>query len=159
MAARGRRIRQKETTMKVSEVMTRDVKLVAPEQSICDAAKMMAECDAGALPVGENDRLVGVITDRDIAIRAVGENKSPNTAVRDVMTPQVLYCFEDETVEHVAENMGEKQVRRLPVLTREKRLVGIVSIADLSRKAKANTAGKAVAAISQPGGEHSQSLH
>jgi CBS domain-containing protein len=120
---------------------------------------MMAECDAGALPVGENDRLVGVITDRDIAIRAVGEHKSPDTPVRDVMTPQVLYCFEDETIEHVAENMGEQQVRRLPVLTREKRLVGIVSIADLSRKAKANTAGKTVAAISQPGGEHSQSLH
>ena len=145
--------------MKVSELMTRDVKLVSPEQSICDAAKMMAECDAGALPVGENDRLVGVITDRDIAIRAVGEHKSPDTPVRDIMTPQVLYCFEDETIEHVAENMGEQQVRRLPVLTREKRLVGIVSIADLSRKAKANTAGKAVAAISQPGGEHSQSLH
>lgn len=145
--------------MKVSEVMTRDVKLVSPEQSICDAAKMMAECDAGALPVGENDRLVGVITDRDIAIRAVGEHMSPDTPVREVMTPQVLYCFEDETVEHVAENMGEQQVRRLPVLTREKRLVGIVSIGDVSRKAKPNTAGKAVAAISQPGGEHSQSLH
>jgi len=145
--------------MKVSEVMTRDVKLVAPTQSICDAAKMMAECDAGALPVGENDRLVGVITDRDIAIRAVAENKSPETPVRDVMSKQVLYCFEDETIEHVAENMGEQQVRRLPVLSREKRLVGIVSLADLSRKARPNTAGKTVAAISEPGGEHSQSLH
>lgn len=145
--------------MKVSEVMTRDVKLVAPTESICDAAKMMAECDAGALPVGENDRLVGVITDRDIAIRAVGENKGPQTPVRDVMTPQVLYCFEDETLEHVAENMGEQQVRRLPVLNREKRLVGIVSIADVSRSTRPNTAGKSVAAISQPGGERSQSLH
>ena len=145
--------------MKVSEVMTRDVQLVSPRQSICDAAKMMAECDAGALPVGEDDRLVGVITDRDIAIRAVGENKGPDTPVSDVMTRQVLYCFEDETVEHVAGNMGEQQVRRLPVMNREKRLVGIVSIADLSLKAKSTTAGKAVAQISQPGGEHSQSLH
>lgn len=145
--------------MKVSEVMTRDVKLVSPMQSIRDAAKMMAECDAGALPVGENDRLVGVITDRDIAIRAVGEDKGPDTAVREVMTAQVLYCFEDESVDHVASNMGEQQVRRLPVLSREKRLVGIVSIGDLSRKVKPTTAGKAVAQISQPGGEHSQSLH
>jgi CBS domain-containing protein len=145
--------------MKVGEVMTRDVKLVSPKQSICDAAKMMAECDAGALPVGEGDRLVGVITDRDIAIRAIAEDKGPDTPVADVMTKQVLYCFEDESVDHVAQNMGEQQVRRLPVLNREKRLVGIVSIGDLSRKAKPNTAGKAVAAISQPGGEHSQSLH
>ena len=145
--------------MKVNEVMTRDVKLVSPEQSICDAAKMMAECDAGALPVGEGDRLVGVVTDRDIAIRAVAEDKGPDTPVAEVMTKQVLYCFEDESVDHVAQNMGEQQVRRLPVLNREKRLVGIVSIGDLSRNAKPNTAGKAVAAISQPGGEHSQSLH
>ena len=145
--------------MKVSEVMTRDVQLVSPQQSICDAAKMMAECDAGALPVGDGDRLVGVVTDRDIAIRAVGENRGPDTPVGEVMTKQVLYCFDDESVEHVAENMGEQQVRRLPVLNRDKRLVGIVSIGDLSRKAKPNTAGKAVAAISQPGGEHSQSLH
>ncbi len=145
--------------MKVSEVMTRDVKLVSPEQSICEAARMMAECDAGALPVGEDDRLVGVVTDRDIAIRAVAENRGPETPVGEVMTKQVLYCFEDESIDHVAQNMGEQQVRRLPVLDREKRLVGIVSIGDLSRRAKPNTAGKAVAAISQPGGEHSQSLH
>ena len=145
--------------MKVSEVMTRDVQLVSPLQSICDAAKMMAECDAGALPVGEGDRLVGVVTDRDIAIRAVGENRGPDTPVREVMTKQVLYCFDYESIDHVAQNMGEQQVRRLPVLNRDKRLVGIVSIGDLSRKAKPNTAGKAVAAISQPGGEHSQSLH
>jgi CBS domain-containing protein len=145
--------------MKVSEVMTRDVKLVSPRQSICDAARMMAECDAGALPVGDDDRLVGVVTDRDIAIRAVAENKGPDTPVAEVMTHQVLYCFEDESVDHVAQNMGDQQVRRLPVVNRDKRLVGIVSIGDLSRKAKPNTAGKAVAAISQPGGEHSQSLH
>jgi CBS domain-containing protein len=145
--------------MKVSDVMTRDVTLIAASDTIRDAARSMAECDAGALPVGENDRLVGVITDRDIAIRAVAEGKTPNTEVREVMTPQVLYCYEDETVEHVAENMGEQQIRRLPVMSREKRLVGIVSIADLSRKTRPNTTGKTVAAISQPGGEHSQSVH
>jgi CBS domain-containing protein len=145
--------------MKVGEVMTRDVVLIAPSDTICDAARKMAECDAGALPVGENDRLVGVITDRDIAIRAVAEELGPDTLVREVMSPQVLYCYEDESVEHVAENMGEQQIRRLPVMNRDKRLVGIVSIADLSRKSRPNTTGKAVAAISQPGGEHSQSVH
>jgi CBS domain-containing protein len=145
--------------MRVSDVMTRDVKLVSPAQAIREAARLMAECDAGALPVGEDDRLVGVVTDRDIAIRAVAEGKGPDTPVREVMTAQVLYCFEDEALEHVAQNMGEQKVRRLPVLSREKRLVGIVSIGDVSRSAKPNTAGKTVAAISQPGGEHSQSLH
>ncbi len=145
--------------MKVSEVMTRDVKLVSPDQPICDAAKTMAECDTGALPVGDGDRLVGVITDRDIAIRAVGERRSPDTPIGEVMTKQVLYCFEDESVEHVADNMGQQKVRRLPVVNRDKRLVGIVSIGDLSRKTKPNMTGKAMAAISEPGGEHSQSLH
>jgi CBS domain-containing protein len=145
--------------MKVSEVMTRDVTVISPRQSISDAARLMADCDTGALPVGENDRLVGVITDRDIAIRAVAEHLSPETPVRDVMSEEVLYCYEDETIEHVAENMGEQQIRRLPVVNREKRLVGIISLGDLSRNAKSSTAGKAVAAISQPGGAHSQSLH
>jgi CBS domain-containing protein len=146
--------------MRVSEAMTREVRIATPGQSIRDVAKIMAEIDAGAMPVGENDRLVGMITDRDIAIRAVAQGKGPDTPVRDVMsTEQVLYCYEDEELDHVAKNMSQEQVRRLPVVNREKRLVGIVSIGDLSRKAKPNTAGKAVAAISEPGGEHSQSLH
>ena len=145
--------------MKVSEVMTRDVTVISPRQTISDAARLMADCDTGALPVGENDRLVGVITDRDIAIRAVAEHLSPDTPVRDVMSKEVLYCYEDETIEQVADNMGEQQIRRLPVVNRDKRLVGIISLGDLSRNAKSSTAGKAVAAISQPGGAHSQSPH
>jgi CBS domain-containing protein len=142
--------------MKVSEVMTRDVIVVSPDQGIADAARMMAECDAGALPVGENDRLIGVITDRDIAIRAVAEHKSPDTKVREIMSEEVLYCYDDEEVEKVAKNMAENQVRRLPVVNRDKRLVGIVAIADVARGAKADTAGKTVAGISKPGGAHSQ---
>ena len=144
--------------MKVKDCMTKDVKLMSPNQSICDAAKVMAECDAGALPVGENDRLVGMITDRDIAIRAVAENKSPETPVSEVMSREILYCFEDESIDHVADNMGEQQIRRLPVLSREKRLVGIVSIGDLAH-AKASKAGKAMAEITKPGGAHTQTLH
>ena len=142
--------------MKVREAMTREVTLANPDQTICDAARMMAECDAGALPVGDNDRLVGVITDRDIAVRAVAKHLSPDTPVREVMTRQVLYCYDDEDVEHVARNMGDNQVRRLPVLNREKRLVGIVSLGDLSQTVAPSTAGEAVAEISKPGGEHSQ---
>ena len=110
--------------MRVSEAMTRDVRVANPGQSIRDVAKMMAEIDAGAMPVGENDRLVGMITDRDIAIRAVAQGKGPETPVRDVMSKEVKYCFEDEDLEHVAKNMGDIQVRRLPVVNRDKRLGG-----------------------------------
>jgi CBS domain-containing protein len=143
--------------MRVSEAMTREVRLATPGQSIRDAAKMMAEIDAGALPVGENDRLIGMITDRDIAIRAVAAGKGPDTPVRDVMsTQQVLYCFDDEDLDHVAKNMSDEQVRRLPVVNREKRLVGIVSLGDLANRER-KAAGKAVTGVSKPGGQHSQS--
>lgn len=145
--------------MKVSEVMTKNVTLARPEQTICEAAQMMAECDAGALPVQENDRMVGVITDRDIAIRAVAKEMPLDTPIREVMTKQILYCYDDDDVEHVAKNMGENQVRRLPVVNRQKRLVGIVSIGDLSRSAEHRTLGDAVADISKPGGAHDQTMH
>jgi len=139
--------------------MTRDVQIVSPDQTIAEAAKMMARIDAGSLPVGENDRLVGMITDRDIAVRAVAEDKPCSTPVRDVMSAEMLYCFEDEDMEEVAKNMGDKKVRRLPVVNRDKRLVGIVSLGDLAQSGRAATTGKAVAGISKPGGQHSQSTH
>src|SRR5436190_22493587 len=109
--------------MRVSDAMTANVRIANPQQTIADAAKMMAEHDTGALPVGDGDRLVGMVTDRDIAIRAVAQDKDPETPVREVMSPEILYCFDDEDVEHVAANMGQQQVRRLPVLNRQKRLV------------------------------------
>jgi CBS domain-containing protein len=136
--------------------MTRDVKLVNPTQTIRDAARMMAELDAGVLPVQQDDRLVGMITDRDIAIRAVAEGKSPDTLVRDVMSNEVLYCFDDQEIEDVARNMGEVKVRRLPVLNRDKRLVGIISIGDLALKEEQTMTGSVVAHISKQGGRHSQ---
>lgn len=143
--------------MRVSDAMTRDVRVATPGQSIRDVAKMMAEIDAGAMPVGENDRLIGMITDRDIAIRAVAQGKGPDTPVRDVMsTEKVLYCYEDEDLEHVAKNMGDVQVRRLPVVSRDKRLVGIVSLGDLANRER-KAAGKAVSGVSKPGGSHNQS--
>src|SRR2546421_1838647 len=118
--------------MKISSVMSRDVQLIKPDDTIRSAAALMKKIDAGLLPVTENDKLVGMITDRDIAIRGVAEGKGPDAKVRDAMSSEVKYCFEDEDVTHVAENMAELQVRRLPVMNRDKRLVGIVSLADLA---------------------------
>jgi CBS domain-containing protein len=143
--------------MRVSEAMSRDVRLATPQQSIREVAKTMAEIDAGAVPVQENDRLVGMITDRDIAVRAVAQGKGPDTPVGEVMSrEQVLYCYDDEDLDHVAQNMSEQRVRRLPVVNREKRLVGIVSLGDVATKEK-RAGGKAVSGVSKHGGPHSQS--
>ena len=141
--------------MRVSEAMTRDVRVASPGQSIREVARMMDEIDAGALPVGENDRLVGMITDRDIALRAVAQGKGPDTPVRDVMSREVKYCYEDEDLEHVAENMGDLQVRRLPVVSRDKRLVGIVALGDIARSEDHGTTGQVTEQVSKRGGKHS----
>ena len=142
--------------MKVSEAMTRDVRLVEPVQTIREAARLMAEMDAGIVPVREGDQLVGMITDRDIAVRAVAQGKGPETSIREVMSDEVKYCFEDDDTDAVERNMADIQVRRLPVLNRDKRLVGILSLGDLAVRDKAAKVGAAMAGISQPGGEHSQ---
>jgi CBS domain-containing protein len=142
--------------MRVSDIMTPDVAIVAPQQSIREAARIMAEIDAGAVPVGENDRLVGMLTDRDIAVRAVAKGEGPDTPVRKVMTKDVMYCFDDEDVEDVAQNMSDIKVRRLPVLNRSKRLIGIVSLGDIAVAAGPAPAGDAISGISEPGGLHSQ---
>ena len=143
--------------MKVSECMTRDVRTISPDQSIQEAAAMMSEMDVGSLPVGENDRLIGMITDRDIVVRAVCEGKGPGTPIREAMTADIKYCMEDDDVKKVAKNMGEIQVRRLPVLNKDKRLVGIVTLGDLAcHDADAKVVGAALGDISREGGEHSQ---
>lgn len=118
--------------MKVSELMTRDVRIAEPDWSIQDAASTMAAIDSGFMPVGENDRLVGTITDRDIAIRAVAEGMGPETRVRDVMSSDVKYCFDDEDISEVARNMADIQVRRLPVVNHDKQLVGVLSLGDIA---------------------------
>ena len=144
--------------MKVSEVMSRQVELASPDDSIQRAAQMMGRLDAGVLPVGEGDRLIGMVTDRDIAIRGVGEGRDPaDTPVNEVMTREVRYCFEDDDVESVAENMAQLQVRRLPVLNRDKRLTGIISLGDIARDHEPGHAGSALRDISQKGGQHTQS--
>jgi CBS domain-containing protein len=111
----------------------------------------MSEHDIGALPVGKDDRLVGMITDRDIAIRGVAEGKGPDVKVREIMSEQVKYCFEDDDLDELCANMADIQMRRLPVLNHDKRLVGIVSLGDLAVKHASAQAGKALEGISQPG--------
>jgi CBS domain-containing protein len=145
--------------MNIETCMSKDVRIASPTQSIRDAARMMKEIDAGFLPVGENNRLVGTVTDRDIAVRGVAEGKGPDTAVRDVMTGEVLYCFEDETLDAVSTKMGNLQVRRLPVLNRDKRLVGVISLGDISQADdvdRARCCAAALSGISTPGGQHVQ---
>ena len=141
--------------MQVRDVMTRDVKLTDPDDTLRHAAQMMKEGDCGILPVADGDRLAGMITDRDIAIRGIAAGKGPDGKVREAMTREVKYCFEDEDIAQVCRNMGEIQVRRLPVVNRDKRLVGIVSLADLAREQP--DSGKALHEIARPGGQHNQS--
>jgi CBS domain-containing protein len=139
--------------MQVSECMTRNVELVTPDTPIRDAARKMASADAGVLPVGEDQRLVGMITDRDIAVRAVAEGLGVDTRVGDVMSSEVKYCYDDADADDVLDNMGKLQLRRMPVVDRDKRLVGIVSIGDLSKQEEGES-GEALREITQPGGAH-----
>ncbi len=141
--------------MKISECMSTDVQICAPDDTIRDAARIMRDIDAGVLPVGANDRLVGMITDRDIAIRAIADGMGPDTIVAEVMSKEVHYCFDDQDIDTVSEQMGDLKVRRLPVLNRDKRLVGIVSLGDLSQFER-NSVTDALSEISEPGGKHSQ---
>src|SRR5262249_31563744 len=121
-----------EDAMQIGDIMTSKVQLAKPNQSICEIARIMAEFDCGAMPVGDNDRLIGIITDRDIAVRAVALGKSPDTPVREVMSQGVLYCYSDEDIDDVASNMADTKVRRMSVLNEGKRLVGIVSLGDIA---------------------------
>src|SRR5688572_18579354 len=136
--------------MNVEKVMTTHVSWVTPDTPIPEIARRMREEDIGSLPVAENDRLVGMVTDRDIVLRAVAEGGDVDRIpARQVMSPQVLYCFDDQSVADVLKNMGDNQVRRLPVVSRDKRLVGVVSLGDLSRAA-GQKAGGALKEISKP---------
>jgi len=135
----------------VREVMSQDVKIASPKDSIEKAAKLMAETNCGALPVGENGRLVGIVTDRDITLRAVSKGRAPNhCTVREVMSSRIKYVFEDEATHVAAHNMSKLQVRRLMVLDRQKRLVGIVSLSDLALKHDGPAAASTLKQVSKP---------
>jgi CBS domain-containing protein len=139
--------------MKVEELMTRDVVTAAPEQTIQQAARAMCDLDIGVLPVGQGDRLVGMLTDRDIAVRAVAFGKGPETRVGEVMSREIKYCFCDEEVMDVSSNMADIQLRRLPVVDRDKRLVGILTLADIATSDQQNDASVALSGISRPGSD------
>jgi CBS domain-containing protein len=120
--------------MQIAEVMTRSVDLADPDMKLRSAAQKMQKDDIGALPVGENDRLIGMVTDRDIVMRGVtGSRSTAGMSVRDAMSEKICYCFEDQSLEEAADLMAKHQVHRLPVLNRDKRLVGIIALADLAR--------------------------
>lgn len=142
--------------MRVSDAMTRDVCVCGPDETIRDCAAAMARSHIGVLPVAENNLLVGMVTDRDIAVRAVAAGKGPDTCVRDVLTREVLFCFDDQDLEHVAKSMGMAKVRRVPVLTRDNRVAGMLSLGDVALRIP-GIAAAAVAEASKPGGPHSQS--
>lgn len=135
----------------IKDLMSRDVKMISPNSTIAEAAKKMRDGDFGMLPVGEGDIMVGTLSDRDIAIRAVAEDKGAATKVRDVMSKGVAWVYEDDSVEQAAIIMSEHQVRRLPVMNREKRLVGIVALGDFAvQSSAAAPTALALSEISRP---------
>jgi CBS domain-containing protein len=142
--------------MKVSEVMTRDVQTVRPDQPVRDAASFMLSADAGSIPVIDGDRLIGMITDRDIAVRGVAKGYGPDTPVRELMTDDIICARDSDDVDDIASKMSEAQVRRLPVIDGDQRLCGIVSLGDLSRDADEDIASEALEGVSEPGGKHQQ---
>ena len=137
--------------MQIKDVMTAQVTTIKPNTRLEEIARIMRDEDIGAVPVAEADRLVGMVTDRDIVLRGVAEgDEVQSRTARDVMSAKILYCREDQSIDEVLKNMGDMQVRRLPVIDRQDRLVGIVSLGDLSREAKPNRAGESLKEISQP---------
>ena len=142
--------------MKVSDVMTRDVHTVQPDQPVQEAASFMLSADAGSIPVTEGDRLIGMITDRDIAVRGIAKGNGPDTPVRELMTDDLVVVRIDDSIEDAASKMSQAQVRRLPVIDEDERLCGIVSLGDLSREADNACASEALTGVSQLGGEHRQ---
>ena len=135
----------------LKDLMSHDVQFVSPEMTISDAAKKMRDGDFGMLPVAEDDRMIGAISDRDIAVRAVAEGLGAYTKVRDVMSDGIAWAYDDDSVEQAAKIMSERQVRRLPVVSRAKRLVGIVALGDFAvESTEIRPTAQALAEISKP---------
>lgn len=135
----------------IKDVMSRDVQVISPDATIAEAARYMRDGDFGMMPVGENDRMIGAISDRDIAVRAVAEGLDGKAKVRDVMSEGIHWAYEDEPVERAVQIMGEHQIRRLPIVNRDKRLVGILALADLAvKEPETAPAAEALCEISEP---------
>ena len=140
--------------MKVKDIMTEEVEIVHPDDSLKEAAQKMRDRDIGFLPVCDGDRLVGVVTDRDIAVRSTAEGTDPNTSVgRDLVTSPVVYCFDDQDLKEAAKLMEEHQIRRVAVLSRaDKRLVGVVSLGDIATNGTKKTSAEVLEKVSEPTG-------
>ena len=137
--------------MRLSEILSRDVETLPPDATIREAAQRMRSLDVGAMPVCDGSHLLGMITDRDITIRAIADGRDPaQTPVRDAMTPDVQYVYENDDVRKAAQIMEDRQIRRLPVVNQEKRLVGIVSLGDIARTGDDRLSGEALQQISDP---------
>ena len=142
--------------MKISELMTTEVETVSADQTAREAASFMLRADAGSIPVCEGDRVIGMITDRDIAVRGVAEGRGPDTPVSELMSDGIICAREDEDIRTVAQRMSDEQIRRLPVLDAEDKLCGIVSLGDLARETRDEAAEHALEGVSAPGGQHQQ---
>jgi CBS domain-containing protein len=142
--------------MKISEVMTRDVQTIGPDQPVQEAASFMLSADAGSIPVIDGERLIGMITDRDIAVRGIAKGYGPETPVRELMTDDIVVARLDDDTDDVAARMSNAQVRRLPVIDENERLCGIVSLGDLTQKGSDSAAEQALEGVTEPGGEHRQ---
>jgi CBS domain-containing protein len=140
----------------LKDIMSDHVETIRPDADVQAAARMMKDLNVGAIPVCDGDRLLGMVTDRDITVRVVAEQRDPKSAkVQDAMTPEVIYGFEDQDLKEAAQLMQSKQIRRLPVLNRAKKLVGIVSLGDLALGAPdTHLTGEALKGVSQQGGQH-----
>jgi CBS domain-containing protein len=140
----------KENMMKVKDVMTPDCIYVSPDTTISEAAEIMKDQDIGFIPIAENDKLIGMVTDRDIVIRAVAKKASPETDVKSIMSPHTYYCFDDQDAEEACANMADIKVRRLPVVNRDKRLVGVVSLGDIAQDVNKVEVGQTMQSITDP---------
>ncbi len=137
--------------MQIKEVMTPGPEIISPEASLAEAATIMKKLDVGSLPVSNGDTIVGWITDRDITTRATAEHRNPDAAVvREAMSPEVVFCSENDDVDDCARLMEEKQIRRLPVLNAERRLVGIVSLGDMAVNTDKKLGGEILERVSEP---------
>ena len=137
--------------MQVSQILTRDVETVRPDTSVKEAAQRMRSADIGAIPVCDGRRLLGMVTDRDITIRITAEGRdAANTPVLEAMTPDVTFVFEDQDVQEAARIMKDQQIRRLPVLSRDRQLVGILAIGDIATAGDDRTSGDTLQKISEP---------
>jgi CBS domain-containing protein len=144
-----------EEGMLIREAMTPHADWIGPDIPLTETARMMRDKNIGCLPIGENDRLIGMITDRDLACRAVADGADPRTtSARAVMTKGVTWCFEDESVDEAVERMGAKQIHHLPVLNREKRMVGILSLSDLALRGPQELRGQVSQLTSRDASRH-----